>query len=90
MNRNIKNAEFFTIESEEEFKKILMSENVRVGKGTYSGQGRYGLLRYSQPCPRGCCHDNVNELLARHEIESEIEREYKKLNDLLVRLEEDE
>jgi hypothetical protein len=41
---------------------------VHVRKGEWAGQGRYLLLEYSQPCPRGCCRDDVREVLASEEV----------------------
>jgi hypothetical protein len=40
----------------------------RVQMGTWTGPGRYFVLSYSQPCPRGCCYDSVYEVLTAEDV----------------------
>ena len=75
MRRNIRNGEWFRVESEEQFELLkgygkLKKDSfggARVRKGTYQGPGHYYLLQYGQPCPRGCCTDDVNEVITAEE-----------------------
>lgn len=53
------------IKSEGDFN--LAQDGVRVKKGCYQGLGWYLELCYSQLCPRGCCYDQVIELITANE-----------------------
>jgi hypothetical protein len=74
MGRNLERRQKFTITTEKDFdnlKKygILNPDSddrkfpARVQQGKWMGTGEYILLRYEQKCPRGCCYDDVNEIL---------------------------
>jgi len=43
--------------------------------GSYQGPGKYWLLMYSQKCPRGCCYDDVYELISEQDFKEEIKEE---------------
>ncbi len=57
------------IGSELDFKK---HKNGRCNYGEYNGPGKYRLLQYQQRCPRGCCYDDVVELVSATDIIKEI------------------
>lgn len=64
--------------------------SANVQKGVWQGPGRYFLLRYSQPCPRGCCNDNVNEVLTEEEYKDELAYELDKISKELKELLKDQ
>jgi len=78
---------WINIQSAEEFKSQGRS---RVSKGAYSGPGDYFKLNYAQPCPRGCCYDNVTELLSKEEATKRINETIEELQYLLPQEEEEE
>ncbi len=92
--RNVLNGKWFDVKNETEHYNLvnygdINKENgwqARVAKGKFNGPGRYFLIQYTVPCPRGCCYDEINELLsesdAKYEIAKEIERGQQKLADL--------
>ena len=87
-SRDIQRHKWFDITSEEQFKQLLQDGGnkgsfARVQTGKYQGPGRYMLLQYSQRCPRGCCYDNVNELLSAEEARSEVEEQMRDLENIL-------
>lgn len=47
--------------NEEEWKKFMGNPTIR--KGDWEGAGHYAKFCYAQPCPRGCCSDDVTELV---------------------------
>jgi len=57
----------------------------RVRKGDYVGPGRYLLLTYEQPCPRGCCYDYVRELISASQVMDEVREEMRELAGVLRR-----
>lgn len=86
--RDIKNGRWVTIENEDQFKTLKkygrldvggMDRAARVQMGNYEGPGDYYLLSYSQPCPRGCCYDDVYEVLTADEVVKEIVNEIRDL-----------
>jgi hypothetical protein len=70
--RDIQKGQWFELETEDELKMLIKYGQLkkdswgeaRVQKCCdWNGPGKYYLLQYSQPCPRGCCSDAVNEVL---------------------------
>jgi hypothetical protein len=55
----------------------------RVRKGDFVGAGRYLLLSYEQPCPRGCCYDFVRELIPAGQVVDEVREEMRDLASIL-------
>lgn len=51
----------------------------RVQKGTWEGPGRYMLLTYQQSCPRGCCMDDVCELIPAADVARLVREEIREL-----------
>lgn len=79
-DRNILDGKWVEIETEQEFCSILQGGfSSRVQKGSWSGPGRYYLIEYTQPCPRGCCRDDVREFLTADEV---VEHARDKMRDL--------
>lgn len=79
MSRNISNGSWFNIKTEAEHKQLKAYGSLttaysqsRVQMGTFEGPGRYYLLSYSQRCPRGCCYDDVHELLSASDTAIEV------------------
>jgi len=64
-------AEFDDIQRYGEYGRVFSSADVQ--KGSWCGPGKYMFLSYSQKCPRGCCYDDVHELLTPSEVVDEIE-----------------
>lgn len=94
MNRSIRHGLWFDIHSQEEFDQVRAYGDLknkhfqaRVQKGRYVGPGQYMLLQYDQPCPRGCCYDDVNELLSSEEVAAEVKEQIDELQALLERAE---
>lgn len=87
MSREIKNGRWFSVETEEQFnlfrKYGQLKEDsfggARATMGTYEGPGEYYLLQYCKPCPRGCCQDDVNEVLSPDDVISEVKDEIREL-----------
>jgi hypothetical protein len=81
MSHNILEGEWFQIENEDEFRKILaygknshkfteLTRQARVQRGVWCGAGKYMLCQYQERCPRNCCYDNVNELIPFSKVAS--------------------
>jgi len=51
----------------------------RVQIGQWNGPGRYLLLSYQQPCPRGCCTDDVCELIPAADVVEAVREEMREL-----------
>lgn len=60
-----------------------IGSSARVQKGTWAGPGRYLVLSYSQPCPRGCCYDSVFEVLSSEDVASQAREVIRENADLL-------
>jgi len=54
-------------------------DNFRVVKIKWDGPGWYFIYHYSQPCPRGCCHDEVFEAQSASDRTCEIQSKMKDL-----------
>lgn len=94
--RNISNGVWFDITTQKEFDNLIAfgnpkpsiiqtqrNDRARCQKGKYIGPGKYFLLDYYQPCPRGCCEDSVYEALNEQQAKSEIRDIIKDLASLL-------
>lgn len=86
--RDIKRGYWVNIDNEEQFNKILAygktgssDYHARVQKGDFRGQGKYKVLEYTQPCPRGCCRDFVRELITYSDFVYECKQEISELID---------
>lgn len=55
----------------------------RVQIGTYVGPGRYLLLSYQRKCPRGCCYDDVHEVICAEEVVEDTREKIRELANLL-------
>jgi len=51
----------------------------RVQKINWDGPGWYYIFKYDQPCPRGCCRDNVFEAISASNWAAELAQEMKDL-----------
>jgi hypothetical protein len=64
------------INSEDEYTKYLKNGYsdhwARVQCGNYTGNGRYLMLEYYQPCPKGCCEDFVREIIPEDDVKTEV------------------
>lgn len=69
MKRNILNNDIIYINNFEQFKEI---QNTTIKIGQFIEPDYYIVLRYSQRCPRGCCYDDVCEILTKEEYISEL------------------
>jgi hypothetical protein len=45
----------------------------------WDGPGWYYIFKYDQPCPRGCCRDNVFEAISKKKWEQRIVEEIRDL-----------
>lgn len=98
----IEEAEPFRLVLEEAFERLKKYGTVepdsgfmsQVRRGEWKGPGRYFLLQYCQPCPKGCCHDSVNEVLTeedyRQEVQGLIDRRTQDLKSLKSLIEDTE
>lgn len=66
-------------ENEEELRE--KAKGFRVVKIDWNGPGWYFIYHYSQPCPRGCCHDDVFEAQSASARACEIQDEMRSLAD---------
>ena len=57
------------------------AEDFRVVKINWDGPGWYFIYHYSQPCPRGCCHDEVFEAQSAADRAYDIQSKMKDLAD---------
>lgn len=55
----------------------------RVQMGEWAGPGRYMLLSYTQPCPRGCCTDSVFEVRSAADVIADARDEMRELAGVL-------
>lgn len=92
LKRNILEGIWFEVYNQVDHKNLKANGNptidesswsVRVQKGEYAGPGRYYLMQYYQRCPRNCCYDNVNEVLAAYEVANEIKEIIKEAAQIL-------
>ncbi len=83
MSRNITTGVWYAINNEEHFNTVQSKGEPRVRYGKYYGPGRYYLLEYSQRCPRGCCFDDVNELMSESEAKDEIKEAIEHLQGII-------
>jgi hypothetical protein len=90
MSRNISEGKWFEIGNHIEHKNLVSHGSIckkdgyqaRVQKGSFNGPGLYFLLQYSQPCPRGCCYDDVNEVLTEERAKGELADYIEELTEL--------
>lgn len=80
MKRNLLSGHWVNLYSEQQFKD---KQTGRCNKGYFQGVGKYYILEYSQPCPRGCCYDDVVEVLSASEVEDEVKDKMKDMANLL-------
>jgi len=66
------------VETEEELREKAGSD-FRVVKVKWDGPGWYFIYHYSQPCPRGCCHDEVFEAISASDRAYELQQKIKNL-----------
>ena len=78
-------AQFLNVSRYGELVPRVMESASRVRKGDYVGPGRYLLLVYEQPCPRGCCDDLVRELIPAGQVVDEVREEMRELAGVLRR-----
>lgn len=70
MSRNILNGRIVEISSKNEADSI--TDGYRVRDSKFSKPGRYMVLHYQQRCPRGCCYDDVCEIISIKDVVEEI------------------
>jgi hypothetical protein len=80
MKRSILEGKWVYVGSEKNFNVL---QDGRVNKGNYNGPGKYLLLEYQEKCPRGCCYDDVVELMSTSDVIYEVKEEMKDLANLL-------
>ena len=80
MGRNLLDGEYIEIKSQEYFNKI---QNGRANYGKFDGPGWYLKLNYREKCPKGCCYDDVVELLSSDDVIIEVQDKMKEYADLL-------
>ena len=82
--RDISNGSWVRINSKTDFEWVKKYGNLsrqglqfqaRVQIGTWVGAGWYRVLQYSQRCPRGCCYDDVVEVVSAQDMADEFEEE---------------
>lgn len=78
--RNIKSGKWVNIDDLVAFSKF---HNGRFNYGNYRGPDRYYILEYQQQCPRGCCYDDVVEILSSYEVIQEVKEEMLELAEIL-------
>ena len=90
--RNILDGTWVEIEGSDQFRQRLkyglassQFSPARVQKGTYTGPKWYYLLTYTQSCPRGCCSDDVHELMPLDEVLAEIQEIQNNLDQIIIR-----
>ena len=83
MGRNIMKGKWIEVKSQEEFELALSASKARVQKSkkNYNDPGWYYVLGYSQPCPQGCCYDDVCEIIGVDQVMQEAKREINKRKD---------
>lgn len=79
--RDITSGKWVIIETNEEHRSFFCGARCTVG--TFDGPGKYYLLQYHQPCPRGCCEDFVKELISPNDLVREIRYKMQELATLL-------
>lgn len=93
-SRNILDGGWINIKNEGEFNNLLRYSKTnptqaeklghnRVQLGKYDGPDKYYVLHYSRPCPRGCCYDNVIEILTKEETAQEVSEAMRDLSYIL-------
>lgn len=92
MDRNILNGQWFEVASEDSFNNLQRGSSIAARdstysvlcrRGDYSGPGRYLLLSYTEPCPRGCCEDSVYEVISAEDIIEECKNLIKEYVDVI-------
>ena len=76
IDRNILYGQWLTINSREEFDKIVDENIEAVGgsaKGIYINPGNYYRLDYMERCKRGCCSHSIIELMDENSALNELE-----------------
>lgn len=79
MSRNILDGKWVDILTHQQFNQF---QNGRCNKGKFIGPGPYFILNYTQLCPRGCCYDDVTEIMFVDEAIKEIKEIKDKMADL--------
>jgi hypothetical protein len=79
----INEAQFTNVSKYGEIIPREMASASRVREGEFVGPGRYLLLAYEQPCPRGCCYDFVRELIPAVQVVDEVREEMRELAGVL-------
>lgn len=85
MNRNILNNDIIYINNLEQFIEV---KKATIEIGEFIEPNYYYILRYSQRCPRGCCYDDVCEILTKEEYISELKENIGKYCDELKKVRE--
>ena len=94
MKRDITHGEWHAVMTEEEHAALLMygtltpeegDRPATVQEGSYFGPGKYLLLEYSKRCPRGCCYDDVRELVPGEQAVRELQKEIDRVSGVLRR-----
>lgn len=80
MRYNIFEGKWIHIKNELDFSS---KQTGRCNKGEYSKPGKYMIFEYKQKCPRGCCYDDVTELVHSDDIIYEIKEKMTDLANLL-------
>jgi len=78
---SITNGQWKDVATAAEHKAILHGH--RVQRGDFTGPGKYLYVRWSQPCPRGCCYDDCGELIPAAEVATEASYEMRELAEIL-------
>lgn len=74
------------VETEEKLREMAKKPYFyRVQIINWDGPGWYYIFKYSQPCPRGCCCENVFESMSAKQWAGEITQ---KMKDLAYQLKE--
>jgi hypothetical protein len=82
MSSDLLSGRWHEVASEDEFNNLLTYATTHpderdkcdrgvVSKGTYDGPGKYLVMSYSQPCPKGCCHDWGYQALSQLDVRIE-------------------
>lgn len=69
MKRNILNHDKLYIKNLEQFIEV---KKATIEIGEFTKPDYYYVLRYSQRCPRGCCYDDVCEIITKEQYIKEL------------------
>lgn len=76
---DIEEGQWFKANNKDEYDRVKSHGHARVQLGTWDGPGKYMICRYSQPCPRGCCDDTVNEIISAEDVKVIVREKMKNL-----------